>query len=115
MQRDDEMAQGLQEVKESVRRFGEYISKELPVKKVLLYGSYAKDSPRADSDIDVAVFVDYPDHEHRLEIATKLFHLAGDIDVDIEPKCFFWDEYQNCIQGSILSEVLSTAIEMKRQ
>ena len=109
------MARSLQEVKKSVERFGKYVSMELPVRKVLLYGSYAKGSARTDSDIDVAVFVDYPDHEHRLELATKLFHFAGEIDVEIEPKCFFWDEYKNCIQGSILSEILNTAIEVESE
>ena len=106
------MARSLQEVKKSVMRFSEYISRELPVRKVLLYGSYAKGSAQTDSDIDVAVFVDYPDHKQRLKLATKLFHFAGDIDIDIEPKCFFWDEYNNRIQGSILSEILNTGIEI---
>ena len=112
MQRDDGMARSLQEVKESVKRFSECISKHLPVRKVLLYGSYAKGSARTDSDIDVAVFLDCTDHSERLELAAKLFHFAGDIDVEIEPKCFFWDEYNNCPQGSILSEILNTAIEV---
>lgn len=106
------MARSLQEVKKSVKRFSEYVSREFPVRKVLLYGSYAKGSARTDSDIDVAVFIDYPDHKQRLKLATKLFHFAGDVDIDIEPKCFFWDEYNNCIQGSILSEILNTAVEI---
>ena len=82
---------------------------------MLLYGSYAKGTARTDSDIDVAVFLDYPDHKKRLELAAKLFHFAGDIDVEIEPKCFFWDEYNNCLQGSILAEILNTAIEVRNQ
>ena len=112
MQGDYRMARSLQEVKESVKRFGECVSRELPVRKILLYGSYAKGSARIDSDIDVAVFVDYPDHKQRLTLAAKLFHFAGDIDINIEPKCFFWDEYNNCIQGSILSEILNSAVEI---
>lgn len=107
------MARNLQEVKESVNRFSDHIKKELPVKKVLLYGSYAKGSPRVDSDIDVAVFLDYPDHSERLELAAKLFHFAGDIDIEIEPKCFFWDEYTNHNKASILAEIINTAIEME--
>ncbi len=106
------MAREFQEVKNSASRFREYISKHLPVKKVLLYGSYAKGHPRQDSDIDIAVFVDLPDHKKRLELAVQLFHYAGNIDVDIEPKCFFWDEYLHCEQGSILSEIIRTAIEV---
>lgn len=106
------MARSLQDIKKTVRAFNEQINSQLPVRKVLLYGSYAKGCPRRDSDIDVAVFLDYPNHTKRLELATKLFHLAGNVDVEIEPKCFFWDEYNNCPQGSILAEILSTAIEV---
>ncbi|MCD6175596.1 MAG: nucleotidyltransferase domain-containing protein [Planctomycetes bacterium] len=106
------MARSLQEVKESVKRFNECLSRQLPVKKVLLYGSYAKGCPRADSDVDVAVFLDYPDHARRLEIAAKLFHFAADIDIEIEPKCFFWDEYTNYDKASILAEIIRTAIEV---
>ena len=106
------MARSLQDVKLCVQRFTECVSRELPVRKVLLYGSYANGSARTDSDIDVAVFLDYPDHKQRLELATRLFHVAGDVDVDIEPKCFFWDEYKNCIQGSILSGILNSAVEV---
>ena len=84
------------------------------IKSLYFFGSIV-DSNRfhVDSDIDVAVFLDYPDHRQRLELAAKLFHFAGNIDIDIEPKCFFWDEYNVCDQGSILSEILNTAIEMK--
>ena len=106
------MARSLQEIKKTIREFNECLIAQLPVRKVLLYGSYAKGCPRTDSDIDVAVFLDYPNHANRLELAAKLFHLAGDIDVEIEPKCFFWDEYNNCPQGSILAEILNTAIEV---
>ena len=78
-----------------------------------VYGSVAKGKESLLSDIDVAVFLDCSDHSERLELAAKLFHFAGEIDVEIEPKCFFWDEYNNCLQGSILSEILSTAIEVE--
>jgi len=108
------MARSLQEVKRTVKQFNQCVSRQLPVKKVLLYGSYAKGSARVDSDIDVAVFLDCPDHSQRLELGAKLFHFAGNIDVEIEPKCFFWDEYNNCSQGSILAEIMSTGIEVDK-
>ena len=106
------MARSLQEIKESVKRFNECISRQLPVRKVLLYGSYAKGCPQVDSDVDVAVFLDYPDHAQRLELAAKLFHFAADIDIEIEPKCFFWDEYRNYDKASILAEIINTSIEV---
>ena len=107
------MARSLQEVKQTAQRFGDYIGTKLPVRKVLLYGSYAKGTPRKDSDIDIAVFIDDPDHQKRLALAAQLWHFAGDIDVEIEPKCFFWDEYQNHENASILAEIIRTSIELK--
>ena len=106
------MARDLQEVKKTVRRFSDCVSEQLPVKKVLLYGSYAKGTATDDSDVDVAVFLDCKDHAQRIVLATQLFHCAGEIDVEIEPKCYFWDEYNNCLRGSILAEILKTAVDV---
>jgi len=83
-----------------------------PIKKMLLYGSYAKGLATESSDIDVAVVVDETDHSKRIEITARLFHAAFDIDAAIEPKCIFWDEYQNHDKASILSEIISNAIEI---
>ena len=101
-----------QDIKGRVRQFRDEAKQLFPVKKVLLYGSHAKGSARTDSDIDVAVVVDLPDHHNRIDITTALFHCAGQVDVCIETKCIFWDEYQNCEQGSILSEIKRAAIEI---
>jgi len=101
-----------QDIKDKVRRFRLEAAQLFPIKKVLLYGSHAKGHAKADSDIDVAVVVDIADHLKRIDITTALFHCAGEVDVCIEPKCVFWDEYQYCEQGSILSEIKKTAIEI---
>jgi predicted nucleotidyltransferase len=79
---------------------------------MLLYGSYAKGTATEDSDIDVAVVVDQTDHSKRVEITARLFHAAFDIDAAIEPKCIFWDEYQNPDKASILSEIIINSIEI---
>ena len=79
---------------------------------MLLYGSHAKGVATEDSDIDVAVIVDEMDHSKRVEITARLFHAAFDIDAAIEPKCIFWDEYVNHDKASILSEIISKAIEI---
>lgn len=106
------MARNLQEVKESVHKFKDFAVSQFPIRKVLLYGSYAKGTPRPDSDIDVAVFIDDIEHKNRIELGAKLFHLAADVDIDIEPKCFFWDEYKNYNSASILAEIIRTGIEI---
>ena len=80
-----------------------------PVKKVLLYGSYAKGTFSDDSDIDIAVVIDENDYSKKIEITSKLFKIASDIDVFIEPKCVFWKDYLNFEPASILGEIIRTS------
>jgi len=40
---------------ESVKKYAERVRHDFDVKKVILFGSYAKGTAREDSDIDVAV------------------------------------------------------------
>jgi len=99
-------------VREKVLRFYHAAKQLFPIKKILLYGSYAKGLATENSDIDVAVVIDQTDHSKRIEITAKLFHAAFGIDAAIEPKCIFWDEYQNADKASILSEIINKAIEI---
>lgn len=99
-------------VKKKIAGFYDIIKDVYPVKKVILYGSHAKGLATKDSDIDVAVVVDMPSHLERVEITANLFHYAGMIDGNIEPKCIFWDEYKKHEKASILSEIIKTGIEV---
>jgi len=96
-----------------VAKFYDRIKSVFPIKKVLLFGSCAKGTCRKDSDIDVAVVVDIPDHGRRIDITSSLLHYAWQIDSRIEPKTIFWDEYQNHESASILAEIIRTSIELK--
>lgn len=106
------MDQGQSIIREKVLRFYKSVEKLFPIKKVFLYGSYAKGLANEHSDIDVAVVIDEADHSKRIEITAKLFHSAFDIDASIEPKCIFWDEYNNYDKASILSEIINTGVEI---
>jgi predicted nucleotidyltransferase len=106
------MVQGQDVVRKKVLDFCESVRSALPVRKVLLYGSWAKGNPKEWSDIDVAVVVDYPDHSQRIKITSMLFHYAFPIDPRIEPKTVFYDEYRHPEPASILSEILATGIEI---
>jgi predicted nucleotidyltransferase len=99
-------------VREKVLAFYESARQVLPIRKVLLYGSHAKGRATKDSDIDVAVVVDEADHSKRIEITTRLFDSAFRVDPAIEPKCIFWDEYENHDGASILAEIINTGIEI---
>jgi len=99
-------------VRDKVLRFYESARESVPIRKVLLYGSHAKGRATEHSDIDVAVVVDEPDHAKRIEITAKLFHSAFQVDPAIEPKCIFWDEYEDHDEASILFEIIDTAVEI---
>jgi predicted nucleotidyltransferase len=106
------MAQISNSIREKINRFSVLARQRYPIEKVLLYGSYAKGTNTADSDIDVAVVVNVKDHLKRIEITTNLIHCANEVDSIIEPKCVFADEYRNYDKASILSEILNTGIEI---
>jgi len=69
---------------EKVKKYADSVRLALPVKKIILYGSYARGCETSDSDIDVAVIVDTLDNDY-LDTSSKLFQLVRDIDLRIEP------------------------------
>jgi predicted nucleotidyltransferase len=99
-------------IRDKLLRFYQAARQSLPIRKVLLYGSHAKGNAGPESDIDVAVVVDEPDHSRRIEITTQLFDSAFRIDPAIEPKCIFQDEYEDHDKASILAEIIATAVEI---
>ena len=73
-----------QSVAEKVKRYADIVRHTMRVKKILLYGSYARGCEHDNSDIDVAVIVDNLEGDY-LELSSKLFELVSKIDVRIEP------------------------------
>ena len=102
----------LNSVKIELGEFYKKICTLYPVRKMLLYGSYAKGCAHADSDIDVAVVVDLPDDADKISVTANLLHQARSINVDIEPFCVLLNEYKHHEPASILSEIIKTAIEL---
>ncbi|MBN1649267.1 MAG: nucleotidyltransferase domain-containing protein [Spirochaetales bacterium] len=70
-----------------VRIAGEFamaVARELKVKKVYLYGSYADDTAGTGSDIDIAVVVDHLEGDF-LDTEAMLYRTRRSIDARIEP------------------------------
>lgn len=72
------------EIIEIVKRYAVIVGKHMKPQKIILYGSYAKDNWREDSDIEVAVVVDSVRGDF-LENAALLYKLRRNIDDRIEP------------------------------
>ena len=90
---------------EKVKRFADLVSLELPLKAVILFGSYAKGTERRDSDIDVAIVVKSTNKEFS-EYAPMIWRLRRKIDTLIEPVLI---EEDNDLSG-FLEEIYRTGI-----
>ncbi|NLJ25327.1 MAG: nucleotidyltransferase domain-containing protein [Firmicutes bacterium] len=85
------------------KKYAELVRQSMPVRQVILYGSYAKGTAVPDSDIDVAVIVDELDTDY-LDQQIKLFKLRRSIDLRIEPVLI---EYREDRSG-FLKEIMQT-------
>jgi len=106
------MAQDTDQIKQIVTRFYESIKDHYPVRRVFLYGSHARGNALPDSDIDVGVVIEAADHSQRVEITSSLFHYAYKVHPALEPKCIFWDEFQQPEPASIVSDIIRTGIDL---
>ncbi|MCD5414081.1 MAG: nucleotidyltransferase domain-containing protein [Clostridiales bacterium] len=97
-------------IQQILNDYVEKISKQIPIKKVIVFGSYAKDSFRSDSDIDIAVFSDYFNTMSRVDGIMYLLMEASDYDIDIEPQAFTVYDYNNPL--GIVEEIIKTGVEL---
>lgn len=73
-------------VKKLVEDYAKLVVNNMVVKKIILYGSYARGDYRKDSDIDVAVVVSKNNvSKDILDDMAKLFKLRRSISTNIEP------------------------------
>ncbi len=86
------------------------LSKDIPVTKVVLFGSYAKGTIHKYSDVDIAVFSDYFKDMSRVDGIHLLLLRAMDYDIDIEPQPFTMEEYKKPV--GLVEEILKTGIEI---
>jgi len=89
------------EIAAKVKRYAEVVRNTMPVKMIILYGSYARGTERMTSDIDVAVVVDKIEGNY-LEQSAQLFHLIRGIDSRIEPVLLSGNEDRSGFLSSIL-------------
>lgn len=90
-----------------VREYSLLLRNYFPLEKVYLFGSYAKDTYRSDSDIDVAIVVSHMEGDY-FSIHPLLWKLRRQIDDRIEPILI---ERENDNSG-FLSEIQKYGIEI---
>jgi predicted nucleotidyltransferase len=105
------MAQIPEKVSNVVKDYLGKISTQIPVRKAILFGSYAKGTFDDGSDIDLAIFSEHFEGTSRVEGITYLLINAMDYDIDLEPVAFTGKEYDERL--GIVDEIIKTGIEIQ--
>jgi len=97
------------ELIESVKEFAQRLKKELPVRDVYLYGSFAKGEVHEGSDIDLIVIGDFK--ERFFERIGKILDLT---DLPVEPLVYTSEEFEELktSQNPFINDILKTAIKI---
>ena len=88
-------------IADEINAFTAKVTEMLPVKMVVLYGSYAKGTERDDSDIDLAIVVDKLE-ESWWKVNSRLFLISADMDANIEPNLIVSKDNKNDFLQNIL-------------
>src|SRR3989304_5167938 len=80
---------------------------KIPIRKAIIFGSYAKEDAKKESDIDVAL-VSEAFSGDRFEDRRKIIPLRREIDNRIEPLPFRPEDFEN--GGILVEEIKKTGI-----
>lgn len=80
-----------------------------PVKRAILFGSYAGGSPHPDSDIDLAIILD--DAENLFDTQGQMMILRKNEAVYIEPHPFRESDF--VMDDPFAAEIISTGVELE--
>ena len=96
---------------EIVIKYIQELSKDITIDKVIIFGSYAKNSYNEDSDIDIAIFSkDFKDSSKIEDMSFLLIKTSG-LGIDLQPQPFTLEDYSN--PEGLVKEILNTGVELK--
>ena len=105
------MVTDVETVNELVESYANDVSNVFPVDKVMLFGSHAKGTATAQSDIDVCFFLSSFGDMRRVDILKELLGLMHKYKrIHFEPIVFPTDELQN--DNPFVKEILRTGREV---
>jgi predicted nucleotidyltransferase len=95
----------------AVREYIIKLSKEIPIQKAVLFGSYARGNYGKDSDVDLAIFSDYFEGVSRVEgIKFLLARARNYSQLDFQPIPFTYRDYIE--RDGFAAEVLKDGVEI---
>jgi len=96
------------EIIEKVQDYANVVRERFDYKKIILFGSYAKDNFNDNSDIDIAVV--FADYDNRMDRQFELMKLTRNIDSRIEPHPFRENEFE--MSDPLVNEILKYGQEI---
>jgi predicted nucleotidyltransferase len=109
------MAEVAPEIIEKVRLFAAALSQNVRLERVFLFGSHARGTAEANSDIDILVISDDFKKMSPFQTGFLLFRTAAKIPGDLQPLGYTTEEYRNCRDNLFLSEILNGSVEIPLQ
>jgi uncharacterized protein len=85
-------------------------SKNMKLVKVFLFGSYAKRSATADSDIDIAFIIKDLKDDEKFDIQVQLMLFASKFDIRIEPHPISNSDFNS--NNPFVAEIKETGVEL---
>ena len=105
------MAQIPEVINKAIKEYVLEISKEIPVRKAVLFGSFADGNYDKDSDVDLAIFSDFFEGTTRIEgIKFLLSRARKYTHLDFQPIPFTYRDYLE--RGGFAAEVIKNGIEI---
>jgi predicted nucleotidyltransferase len=89
------------------RYIAELEKNKIPIKKAIIFGSYARGKAKTESDIDVALVSEVFSGD-RFEDRRKIIPLRREIDNRIEPIPFRPEDFEN--GGILVEEIRKTGV-----
>jgi len=102
------MALSEDKVIEIIRGFWIELKQEIPIKELILFGSYAQGTAKEYSDIDLAVVSDWFEGKPKIENMQHLSKIAASYNSLIEALPFTEEEYTNLDKRSFLASIIKT-------
>jgi predicted nucleotidyltransferase len=104
------------EIRNVILKYVRELQKKIPVRRVILFGSYAYGRPAKGSDIDIAVV---SDKFKRMDDIKRIMLLSDyakkiKISVDIDPIGFTEDELENANYFEIGGEIVEKGVEINK-
>ncbi len=82
-----------EEIRGIARLFARKVKTKYKGSRVILFGSYTKDTFHSESDIDIAVIL--PHFDNLMEVQLDLMRIRRNIDTRIEPHPIKFEDFEN--------------------